>query len=75
MSCVHYDKIVDNLMYLMLCTRFDIAITMDKMSKYMSNISKMHLDAVKWIFKYFKNIKDYDLFIFGLLDNVKFLLG
>lgn len=42
MSCVSYEQVVDNLMYLMICTRFDIALAMYKMNKYMSNKVKVH---------------------------------
>lgn len=42
MSCVSSGKIVSNLMYLMVCTRSYIALTMNKMTKCMSNPRNVH---------------------------------
>ncbi|OAE30129.1 hypothetical protein AXG93_246s1000 [Marchantia polymorpha subsp. ruderalis] len=55
--------------------RPDIALAMGKMSKYMSNLGKVHLEAVKWILRYLKNTVDYGLLFNGLLDNAKSLFG
>lgn len=32
-SCVHYDKVVESVMYLMVCTKFDIVIALGKVNK------------------------------------------
>lgn len=42
MSCVPYEQAVGSLMYLMVCTRPDIALAMGKLSRYMSNPGKVH---------------------------------
>ncbi|OAE32685.1 hypothetical protein AXG93_4085s1060 [Marchantia polymorpha subsp. ruderalis] len=42
MSCVPYEQAVDSLMYLMVCTRPDIALAMGKVMSYMSNPGKVH---------------------------------
>ena len=42
MSKVPYDKAVGSLMYLMTCTRPDLALAMGKVSRYMSNPRKVH---------------------------------
>lgn len=75
MSCVPYEQAVGSLMYLMVCTRPDIALAMRKMSMYMSNPGKVHWEAVKWILRYLKSTVDYGLLFDGLLDNVKSLFG
>ncbi|OAE23483.1 hypothetical protein AXG93_285s1410 [Marchantia polymorpha subsp. ruderalis] len=42
MSCVPYEQAVGSLMYLMVCTRLNIAFAMSKVSRYMSNPRKVH---------------------------------
>ncbi|OAE29694.1 hypothetical protein AXG93_509s1470 [Marchantia polymorpha subsp. ruderalis] len=75
MSCVPYEQAVGSLMYLMVCTRPDIAFAMGKVSRYMSNPGKVHWEAVKWILRYLKSTLDYGLLFDGLLDNAKSLFG
>ena len=75
MSTIPYDKVVGSLMYLMVCTRPDIALAMGKVSRYMSNPGKVHWEAVKWILRYLKSTKDYGLLFDGLSSNAKSLLG
>lgn len=42
MPCVYYNKAVDSLMYLMICTRPNIALELDKVSNYMLNPENVH---------------------------------
>jgi hypothetical protein len=53
MSRVPYSSTVGNLMYVMVCTRPDIAHAMGVVSRYMKNPGKEHWEAVKWILRYF----------------------
>lgn len=39
-------------MYLMMCTRFDLAHRASLVSKYMSNAGRLHWEVVKWVFRY-----------------------
>ncbi|GJU75506.1 hypothetical protein Tco_1272576 [Tanacetum coccineum] len=52
MSKVSYANAVGSLMYLMVCTRPDIAYAVSVVSRYVANPSKNHSEAVKWILKY-----------------------
>ena len=45
---------VGSLMYVMICTRPDIAHTVGVVCRFMENPSKEHWEAVKWIFKYMR---------------------
>ncbi|GJX81812.1 retrotransposon protein, putative, ty1-copia subclass [Tanacetum coccineum] len=54
MSKVPYANVVGSLMYLMVCTRPDIAYTVSIVSRYLVNPRKNHWEAVKWILKYLK---------------------
>ena len=50
MSKVPYATAVGCLMYAMVCTRPNLAHAISVVSKFLSNLGRLHLDAVKWIF-------------------------
>ncbi|GJU94343.1 hypothetical protein Tco_1319099 [Tanacetum coccineum] len=52
MSKVSYANVIGSLMYLMVCTRPDIAYAVSVVSRYLANLGKNHWEAVKWILKY-----------------------
>jgi hypothetical protein len=52
MSRFPYSSAVGILMYVMVCTRPDIAHAVGVVSKYIKNPGKEHWDAVKWILMY-----------------------
>ncbi|GKD94215.1 retrotransposon protein, putative, ty1-copia subclass, partial [Tanacetum coccineum] len=52
MSKVSYANAVGSLMYLMVCTRPDLAYAVSVVSRYWANPGKNHWEAVKWILKY-----------------------
>ncbi|GKC02760.1 hypothetical protein Tco_0994370 [Tanacetum coccineum] len=54
MGKVPYENAVGSLMYLMLCTRPDIAYAVSVVSRYLANPGKNHWEAVKWILKYLR---------------------
>ncbi|GJV64785.1 retrotransposon protein, putative, ty1-copia subclass [Tanacetum coccineum] len=54
MSKVPYENVVGSLMYLMVCTRPDIAYAVSVVSRYLANPGKNHWEAVKWILKYLR---------------------
>ena len=47
-------KAVGSLMYLMICTRPDLAFAVGMVCKYMSNPIKDHWQAVKWLLRYLR---------------------
>nr|GEU94014.1 retrovirus-related Pol polyprotein from transposon TNT 1-94 [Tanacetum cinerariifolium] len=53
-SKVSHANAVGSLMYLMVCTRPDIAYAVSVVSRYLANSSKNHWEAVKWILKYLR---------------------
>nr|GEU36236.1 hypothetical protein [Tanacetum cinerariifolium] len=57
-SKVPYANVVDSLMYLMVCTRSDIAYAVTIVSRYLANLGKNYKEAVKWILKYLKGNTD-----------------
>nr|GEX57920.1 retrovirus-related Pol polyprotein from transposon TNT 1-94 [Tanacetum cinerariifolium] len=60
-SKVPYANAVGSLMYLMVCTRPDIAYVVSIVSRYLTNPGKNHWEAVKWILKYLKGTADVGL--------------
>nr|GEY80439.1 retrovirus-related Pol polyprotein from transposon TNT 1-94 [Tanacetum cinerariifolium] len=61
MSKVPYANAVGSLMYLMVCTRPDIAYAVSVVSRYLANPGKNHWEAVKWILKYLRGIANVGL--------------
>lgn len=49
MAKVLYASAIAIMMYDMVCTRLDIAHAVEVMSRCMSNPSKQHWEAIKWI--------------------------
>ncbi|GJS55942.1 retrovirus-related pol polyprotein from transposon TNT 1-94 [Tanacetum coccineum] len=64
MSRIPYASAVGSLMYVMVCTRPDIAHAMSVVSRYMAHPGKEHWNAVKRIFRYLKGTSDVGL-IYG----------
>jgi hypothetical protein len=54
MSRVPYSLVVRNLMYVMVCTRPDIAHVVGVVRRYMNNPSKEQWEALKWILRNFR---------------------
>ena len=54
MSRIPYANIVGSSMYLMICTRPDVAHAISVASRYMSDPGREHWAALKWILKYLK---------------------
>jgi hypothetical protein len=69
MSKVSYSSTIGSLMYVMVCTRPDIAHALGVVSMYMNNPSKEHWEAVKWILRYWRGISTHAL-CFGVSDTI-----
>ena len=54
MSKVPYALVIGSLMYVMVCTRPDIAHAVGIVSKFISKPGKQHWKVVKWILRYLK---------------------
>ena len=54
MAEVSYASTIGSLMYVMACTRSNIAYAIGVVSRYMSNPGKQHWEAVKWILRYLR---------------------
>ena len=52
MNIIPYASIVGSLMYVMVCTRLDIAYGVSLVSRYMASPGKAHWQALKWILRY-----------------------
>ncbi|MDV3183825.1 MAG: reverse transcriptase domain-containing protein [Sweet potato little leaf phytoplasma] len=61
MANIPYASAVGSLMYLMVCTRPDLAHAMSVVSRFMANPGKEHWQAVKWIMRYVKGTVSYGL--------------
>ena len=65
MSSIPYANIVGSIMYIMICTRPNVAHAISVASRYMSNHGKEHWNALKWILKYLKGSVDVGLHFGG----------
>ncbi|RDX78652.1 hypothetical protein CR513_41042, partial [Mucuna pruriens] len=61
MSRVPYAYVVDSLMYAIVCTIPDIAHVVGTISRFMSNPTREHWNALKWILRYLHGISDLKL--------------
>ncbi|CAM8903390.1 unnamed protein product [Rhodiola kirilowii] len=60
-SKVKYSKVIGSLMYLMNCTRPDIAYTVSRLARYMSNPGTEHWNAIVRIMRYLRFTRNYSL--------------
>ncbi|GJY34782.1 zinc finger, CCHC-type containing protein [Tanacetum coccineum] len=60
-SQFEYSRMIGCLMYVITCTRSDIAFTVGKLSRYTSNPSTQHWQAIQRVLKYLKKTMDYRL--------------
>jgi hypothetical protein len=60
-SKVPYSSTIGSLMYVMVCTRSDIAHAVGVVSRYMNNPGKEHWEAVKWILGYLRGTSTHAL--------------
>ena len=60
-SQLEYSRVIGCLMYAMTCTRPDIGFAVGKLSRYTSNPSAHHWQAVQRVLKYLKRTMDYSL--------------
>nr|GEU64869.1 retrotransposon protein, putative, Ty1-copia subclass [Tanacetum cinerariifolium] len=66
MSKVTYANAVGSLMYMMVCTRPDIAYAVSVVGRYLVNSGKNYWGAVKWILKYLRGIANVGL-VYGIV--------
>ncbi|GJY73892.1 hypothetical protein Tco_0478323 [Tanacetum coccineum] len=58
MKGVPYASAIGSIMYVVRCTRPDVAFSQNLTSRYQQNPGKSHWTAVKNILKYLRNTKD-----------------
>nr|GFC81380.1 retrotransposon protein, putative, Ty1-copia subclass [Tanacetum cinerariifolium] len=75
MSKVPYANAVGSLMYLMVCTRPDIAYAVSIVSRYLANPGKSHWEVVKWILKYLRGTANVGLIYGTNRDNYMDVTG
>ncbi|KAJ9556749.1 hypothetical protein OSB04_011363 [Centaurea solstitialis] len=64
-SQLEYSQAIGCLMYAMTSTRPDIAYAVGRLSRYTSNPSTQHWQAIQRVFKYLKGTMDYGLYYLG----------
>ncbi|KAL9267555.1 Retrovirus-related Pol polyprotein from transposon TNT 1-94-like protein [Drosera capensis] len=76
MERVPYSSIVDSLMYVLVCTRPNIAHAVGVVSRYTSNPGRKHWNTLKWVMRYLRGTSSLKLsfgsdypFLFGYTDS------
>ncbi|GKA25484.1 zinc finger, CCHC-type containing protein [Tanacetum coccineum] len=64
-SQLEYSRVIGCMMYVMTCTRPDIAFAVGKLSRYTSNPGTQHWQAIQRVLKYLKKTMDYSLIYTG----------
>lgn len=59
-------------MYLIACTRLDLAFTLSLLNRYMSSPDPKHWKALKWLLRYLNDTFDEWLVYNSILEGVKF---
>ncbi|KAL2237106.1 UNVERIFIED_CONTAM: Retrovirus-related Pol polyprotein from transposon TNT 1-94 [Sesamum indicum] len=54
MDKIPYSNVIGSIMYLMVCTRPDVAYAISCLSRYMSNPGSPHWEALKWLLRYLR---------------------
>ncbi|KAL2231405.1 UNVERIFIED_CONTAM: Retrovirus-related Pol polyprotein from transposon TNT 1-94 [Sesamum indicum] len=54
MSKIPYSNVIGSIMFLMVCTRPDVAYAISCLSRYMSNPGPPHWEALKWLLRYLR---------------------
>jgi hypothetical protein len=65
MSKVPYLLTIGSVMYVMVCTRPNIAHVVGFVSRYMNNLGKEHWEVVKWILRYLRGTTTHALYFGG----------
>ena len=73
MLSVPYSSAIGSIMYIMICTRPDLAHSISLLSKYMSNPGREHWEAVKWLLKYIKGTLTEGLVYHSSKEGVKLI--
>nr|GFB27075.1 hypothetical protein [Tanacetum cinerariifolium] len=69
MKKVSYASAVGSVVYVVRCTRPDVAFAQNLVSRYQQNLGKLHWVAVKHILKYLTNTRDMFLVYGGKPDR------
>ncbi|KAL2239854.1 UNVERIFIED_CONTAM: Retrovirus-related Pol polyprotein from transposon TNT 1-94 [Sesamum indicum] len=70
MSKVPYSNVIGSIMFLMVCTRPDIAYAISCLSRYMSNPGPPHWEALKWLLRYLRGTDNIGINFSKFSDSV-----
>lgn len=65
MKQIPYRNLIGSLMYAMVATRPDIAVTVSRLSQFLSNPGMEHWQAAKRVVRYLKGMSDYGIMYTG----------
>jgi len=71
MSKILYANVIGSVMYLMVCTRPNLAHPISTLSKFMSDPGPKYWEALKWLLRYLKGSYDISLVYKHTTEEVK----
>ncbi|KAL2227396.1 UNVERIFIED_CONTAM: Retrovirus-related Pol polyprotein from transposon TNT 1-94 [Sesamum indicum] len=74
MENVPYSNLIGSIMFLMVCTRPDVAYSISCLSRFMSNPGPPHWEALKWLLRYLRGSENIGI-IFSKHSNDTRLVG
>ena len=72
---VPYRQAIGSLIYLVSCTRPDIAFAVSRLSQYLENAQNNHWDAVKRVLRYLSGTQTFVIQYGGVKDRSKKIIG
>ncbi|KAL0373077.1 UNVERIFIED_CONTAM: Retrovirus-related Pol polyprotein from transposon TNT 1-94 [Sesamum calycinum] len=70
MKNIPYSNAIGSIMFLMVCTRPDIAYSISCLSRYMSNAGLPHWETLKWLLKYLNSSANLGIMFFKCAKGV-----
>ncbi|KAL2233630.1 UNVERIFIED_CONTAM: Retrovirus-related Pol polyprotein from transposon TNT 1-94 [Sesamum indicum] len=74
MENVPYSNLIGSIMFLMVCTRPDVAYSISCLSRFMSNPGPPHWEALKWLLRYLRGSENIGI-MFSKHSNDTRLVG
>ncbi|KAL2250907.1 UNVERIFIED_CONTAM: Retrovirus-related Pol polyprotein from transposon TNT 1-94 [Sesamum indicum] len=73
MCKIPYSNVIGSIMFLMVCTRPDIAYAISCLSRYMSNPGPPHWEALKWLLRYLRGTDNIGINFSKFSDSVNLI--
>lgn len=70
MMNIPYLQTINSVMYAIVCTMPNLAFAISVLSKFMTNLERLHLEALKWLWRCWKGFTNIGLVFEYCFDGV-----